>query len=473
MRIELTAVIGAALLCVASVLFVGPSHADDTFIYMRYIDNLLKGNGLTFNPGEPSHGLTSMAWPLVMVGPAVVLGNTIAVWKAVSWACYFMLSFAVLVLALRQKDHGPWTALIAVAVLTEPHFFRWSGSGMDNALVGLMVLALLAAWRSILEGRGHAAWTGALLAISPFVRPELAVLAALVAIEWAVQARRRGEWTVWVRTMIGAGLVAVLAASVAAWATGFWLPQTAKAKALTYFSDTEGYAFRQAAGIVLSGCAAFLVVAAWLARMPRARPLVRPVLVFMLVLWGYYAWQNHLVSSRYSSLLNLPIMFAVLLSLEFAVVSTRTVAIAAGVQILVAVTVLTYTFAGTRTNEGQAIAQFAERVRRVTSADARIALSEVGAFGFYSDRYTIDLVGLTDPETVEWLSRNGRVRTPEQLERLLVARRATHYVDAFAGPVLMTGRSLTFTPLTEAPVMRNNSTTWDAGLWRLYKIEPR
>jgi len=45
-----------------SYFYCGPSHGDDTFIYMEYVDNALSGNGFVFNEGEKSYGVTSPLW---------------------------------------------------------------------------------------------------------------------------------------------------------------------------------------------------------------------------------------------------------------------------------------------------------------------------------------------------------------------------------------------------------------------------
>ena len=39
---------------------------DDTFIYYRYVNNVLAGNGPVFNPGEYTEGYTSPLWLIVL-----------------------------------------------------------------------------------------------------------------------------------------------------------------------------------------------------------------------------------------------------------------------------------------------------------------------------------------------------------------------------------------------------------------------
>lgn len=56
-------------------------------------------------------------------------------------------------------------------------------------------------------------------------------------------------------------------------------------------------------------------------------------------------------------------------------------------------------FPFTHHSEEPDIRRFASTVKAVPPADARIVLSEIGAFGFHVDRYVIDTLGLVDRET--------------------------------------------------------------------------
>lgn len=472
-QVTLIAVAVSAVLLASSIAYVGPSHADDTFIYMRYVDNLLRGDGLSFNPHEKSHGMTSVAWTLLMVVPSALFGNTLAVWKGVSWICYGVLCVWTCWSILGRARHLAPAVLIALAILVEPHLFRWSGSGMENALAGISILAVLLTWRSVFLERGSGAAMGPLLGVLPFVRPELALLGALLTLEWGILARARGEWAGLIRAMAVAAVLAALIAGAMFLATGYWVPQTAAAKAIASVQNqTPWYALERTALIVVTGAGVLVPAGLWLLGFPRVRPLVRPALLFMVLVSSYLAWQNHLVSTRYSVSLNFPLMVAAGLALlEVGRARMAVVLPAFAVQLAMAIGVLTYTFPGTRTAEGDDIRAFAEQVKTVTDASARIAISEVGAFGFFADRYLIDLYGLIDPRTVDWLRVHGRVSELTALEGLLEYRQATHFVDASANAAPIQGTRLKFVPLTEGVIRRNNAVAWNGGLWRLYRIE--
>src|SRR5438552_3260795 len=39
---------------------------DDTYIYLQYARNIAAGQGFSFNPGEPSYGITSIFWAILL-----------------------------------------------------------------------------------------------------------------------------------------------------------------------------------------------------------------------------------------------------------------------------------------------------------------------------------------------------------------------------------------------------------------------
>ncbi|HEX9725550.1 MAG TPA: hypothetical protein VGC53_14820, partial [Vicinamibacteria bacterium] len=66
-----TAVTFAVVACVVAAfwgakLVLGAGIVDDTYIFLRYAENLANGNGLVFNLGERVEGYTSPLWVLLL-----------------------------------------------------------------------------------------------------------------------------------------------------------------------------------------------------------------------------------------------------------------------------------------------------------------------------------------------------------------------------------------------------------------------
>ena len=469
--------LGAAAV-LAVHLYGGPSSGDDTFIYMRYTSHALAGEGFEYNPGERSDGVTSPVWLALMTPVAAACGNTLGVWKLAGCVVFGAAVF-LLVLALRSAGLGAGPAvLLAGFGALEPNTLRWTSSGMENGLVLLVVVAMMTTFRSAVGGRRASAETGlgALLGLLPFVRPELAILAGVTAVAYAAPAGDGPR--VRLRPLIVAGIVAGVLALITWGALGRVVPQSVWAKAFLQGQVGPSYGISTVARIVLSGAGGSLVLLAclpvssmWLRRWRLA------LLVSLLVWVAALADRNQLVSSRYASYLAAPLVASAAWALAEAWRDGRRVGwrwLAAGAQVVLAASLLVYVFPVTRVAEGEEIRRLADAVRVQTDARARIALTEIGAFGFYSDRYIIDLVGLTDSEALAWrLDQQQSALTLDQLEELLVRRRATHYVDTNAGPEPLQGRRLRFRPVVERIVRRNN---FSAGVvmttvWRVYALD--
>lgn len=476
LRAGLAAAAVAVAVAVLSPLYGGLAVGDDTFIYMKYVQNYLDGAGFVFNPGEASHGVTSSLWPLLMALVAGGLANTVEVWRGAGIAL-IALAAAIVFWITRRVSTGPGPALLVTAFwLGDPHTFRWSSSGMENSLA-FFSLALLAVayWRSLTTpGLVHPALAGVAAGAIAFVRPELSLFAAGVGLSLALSGGRPRAVSVFLLAAAAAGLVT----AGATWAGfGSLVPQTALAKATQTQTDPL-YALRQALVIVGSGAAGSFPLLARSLRSadPVARPLAMAALGAVGATVAYLALHNSLVSTRYAVSLSTPLVVAAALvaarEIEVRRRPSPLVVGATALQLAAAVAVLAYVFPVTRTPETAQIRAFAERARALTPPDARIALTEIGTFGFHAGRYVIDLYGLTDRETLTWVLAHGRPGSPEELEALLAHRRATHYVDP-VGQAVPRGARFRFVPVLEQPVIRNNFSIGEdmRHVWRLYRLE--
>jgi len=83
-RLPVVGLVMAALLLwivVAGRVF-GEWQMDDAFISYRYAWNLLHGNGLVYNPGEPVEGYTNFLWTLLSAGAMKLGWNPLPVAQA-------------------------------------------------------------------------------------------------------------------------------------------------------------------------------------------------------------------------------------------------------------------------------------------------------------------------------------------------------------------------------------------------------
>lgn len=162
---------------------------DDSFIYFRYVDNLLfLDAGLTFNAGERVEGFSSPAHCMLLAGlralhlpwPAIVLGLGLA---------SFAVFWYALVALHRASSPDPEPRAVAnlplalcAASYSVTSFFT---AGNEGPLLHLAAVAN--AWL-LVRPRSRAAALA--VAMSPLVRPELA-LALLASLAYVWSATRR------------------------------------------------------------------------------------------------------------------------------------------------------------------------------------------------------------------------------------------------------------------------------------------
>jgi hypothetical protein len=159
---------------------------DDTYIHLRYAENLAERGEFAFNPGDATYGATSPLWILGLVlllqlglsGPAAawalgLLGGVLTLW--------------VLAAILRRLAFSePWRWWLLILVACDAWFLRWTMSGMETPLATAVLLALL--WPLVMEpavreGRPplwprYLAW-GVVAGLAALVRPEYLLLAPL------------------------------------------------------------------------------------------------------------------------------------------------------------------------------------------------------------------------------------------------------------------------------------------------------
>jgi arabinofuranosyltransferase len=229
----------APLVLFALLAWQARAVVDDAYINFRIVENILRGDGPVYNVGERVEAGTSPAWLAVLSGLSALLGPFglalpwIAVGAGVA-AGVAGLAFAQttsLILCRRAQLAGhrrgavvPAAAWIVIGV---PPFWEFVASGLEVGLgllwIGASAYVVASALRSEPPG-----WRALLIGLGPLVRPEFAILAAVLlpALWW--KTARTGAALV--RLAAWAGAVPV---ATEVWRMGFYaslVPNTALAK---------------------------------------------------------------------------------------------------------------------------------------------------------------------------------------------------------------------------------------------------
>jgi len=438
------AVLGAAV----ALLFAASASGlidDDAYIFLRYAQNLADGRGLVFNPGEPSAGVTSILWVLVLAAARWLTGADVLRLTQIIGAGCFGTALGVLVTTVADSGQRLTVAVLSgVLAALSPVFVCQAVSGMEVSL-NLLLVALAVAWIARAPNRSALASGLAFL-----VRPDNVVLAPALAM-----ARADRRW----RTMAIAGLAMGALGLPWAWYCyrigGSLLPPTRVGKLLVFLPgwyglttgdlghlpftsrlDLAARALLRVATIFTQGQARVLLL--WLALLPFGltrvgRRLRAPLLVFVLSALAY-AWAFPLVKLRYFVHL-LPWLIPVALAgIDDRVPpKLRRGAYAALLLLFIGLSARALpryrdwvSCEGTKTLAGKWLAEH-------TAPTARLALEPIGAIGYHSHRYIIDLGGLITADVWPVL-RHGPLFDPPELLAYLRARRADYLVDAVDGP---------------------------------------
>lgn len=435
----------AAAVLAAAGFFLRGYTTDDTFIHLRYAENLLERGEFSFNPGERSYGATSPLW---IFGLALLL--TLGAPPLVAaWLLGALCGLLVVVLSwslLRRLDLPPaWRTAVLLLIAGDVWFLRWSFSGMETPLATALLLVLL--WPlfhrdGLPAGPGdwrlHLAW-GVAAGLAALTRPEFMLI---VPLAW--------PWLAWAgggaSRAAGSPLIARLGAAAAGWLAvmGPWLayawsafgrltPGTASAKsaALTLDPVVVGGSLWQSAKVLgltqgvmwlaLTVLAAVLVIrnrrpggeaAAAGPAFRRDVALVGIAMTWAAVLMGGYAAKQVWIISRYICPL------APVLLLAAAVIARRLAAAAPGGARAAAWTlgpaaILAWAINGVaffdqvvphaRTfplGVKECYLGMGEWIAGNTEPDAVVAALDIGAVGYASGRRVLDLMGLVSPEVL-------------------------------------------------------------------------
>jgi hypothetical protein len=179
------------------------SHTpDETYVYLQHGRNIARGDGLAFNAGSASFGVTGPLWALLIAGgvklgldPYVVAKTLDIVFASV--ALLAVMAFAYVV--IRDRLY----AIIAAWIFSfDAWYLRWAGSGTEMSLA--VLLAMLAMWYAYKKEHVTSSLVAGLLTL---VRPEGVLLFLATQVDAAMNSRSRMSA---LRVAVGSVLIYVM-----------------------------------------------------------------------------------------------------------------------------------------------------------------------------------------------------------------------------------------------------------------------
>jgi arabinofuranosyltransferase len=215
--------------------------AEDAFINFRIIENIVRGEGPVFNPGERVEAGTSPAWLLVLTAGRFLLGEDgVAPFSVLAG---LMLTVAGAVLAgaasLKAQVSGAVQIPLGLAIFAGlPPFWDFATSGLETGLtfawLGACALALTTSGLSSPPRRAAVV----LLGLGPLIRPDLALFSLVFIVDQILRHRERR-----LRTLVLAGALPV---AYQVFRMGFFaalVPNTALAKSSLSANPSQGWAY--------------------------------------------------------------------------------------------------------------------------------------------------------------------------------------------------------------------------------------
>ena len=429
---------------------------DDSWIHARIAQNLVRGQGFSFNSGVPTAGSTAPLWTLLLAAGHALTGEF--VWAAKTLGCIlFVLNAVVLGLLAEEVSGGRRSAglLTGLALALCGPMVISALSGMETALYGLLAAAGFychVRWR---DGPGWKTYLpAACFALTTMARPECGLLFIFSLADRFIARLRAGKppGAAWREVVFQSLIFAALMLPYALFflsISGRPYPHTFTAKSLEVpvpplWHRLTDDLYTQFALLPQLGLGIALLLPIGLlalARQPRTGilfmtlflyPLVRqlaaPVFTFSFQFQRYYIHTVEILALTAAvGLVALPDM-AHRLEIIPALSERRRKTLLAGVGIL-----FLLSFLPGLLEYGNLYARSVENINDMqvaiggwlaqhTEPDDLIAVNDIGGIGVFSGREILDTVGLITPEVTTKVEEAIRAhpQDPQAKERGLL-----------------------------------------------------
>lgn len=460
-----------------------PAPLDDVYIHFDFARALASGHPFAWIPGQGySSGETAPLYAVVLgLGHLVGFhGRLLGLWAAL----VAVLATASLVGSVRRLAGPPsWTSWLVAVVPLGIAIVDWTlFSGMEVALFAALLGRALVALRE--RGARHERALGGWCALLVLVRPEAALLTAILGVVAAHGVGRRSA----IATLLRVGWPAAVATLVVAGANRIFTGDARSAGAqLKLLSSNPYLSDEDRARILVENLVTFWVkvVRGELAIVPLVLPLlvacalarretrrVATACVLGALGWGLLvSWNGNAPYHDFRYYAPALLLFAIAVAL-----GTTAFGRARGLVALAVIALLAPRFPAQIRFFGAATANIREqhvelagRIGRLPTG-ARVLLGDAGVIPYVSGRAAIDALGLGGYRTMPFAHAavHGEAAVLELLERLAPGERPTHlalYPNWFAGISRRFGREIDRVTITNNVIAGGTAKVLYAADW--------
>lgn len=387
---------GGVLLIIIHPGFVPPM--DDTYIHLVYGRSILTDSPLSFNPGEPSTGFTSPLWLL----PAIISS---ALFSSSAPLLIMIFSLIAGVIVFLKSSKIQWAGIL---ILSGPFLFHVT-SGMET---GLAVLFVVLIWFTLTGKKNSPVLDVFLFSGAVLCRPELVVLGLPILLKY----RHYGLKSI---ILLSLGIVPILLWVL--WnlhASGLPFPSTFYAKTASAGIHMAEYTLPSLVKNLLLAAPLlllFYIKASW-DLMKKRSILFLPA--FVLLIAEIISQPNSYFQLRYY----VPFLSAAALTVAYWLKGFNRSSI---IAILIALSMLPgiIIFVSRRIDSSVDVNSI-DRVPALLLSDIAesgqtVATADIGAVGWFTELYILDLDGLVSKEMLDQKSRNNWGYIAEQSDYLL------------------------------------------------------
>ncbi|MDY7077932.1 MAG: hypothetical protein SXV54_13535 [Chloroflexota bacterium] len=431
---------------------------DDAWIHFQFARNLARGDGLSFNPGQPTSGSTAPLWTLLLAAAYLVGGGFPVAGQVLSGVCFLGVLVATFALGRRLTDNR-WAAWLAGAVVAVNGRMVWAGlSALETCLFAALSLLAISSHLSdraaLRQAQGTARRyrlrTVVLFGLAALSRPEGYLLFALAMADfvWSSALRPTQHATRLTfhvsRFLLPAALFAAIVLPYLVFSlrtSGHLLPNTYHAKAVVSFRPSLDFLSVAARYLILDnplllpfyvlGIGALLrrapLLSLWSVGLPLAYALIHaipyqhgrylmPLIPCNAVIGVVGLLEAQKLARRRGWRVETWFFLKNRVSVFLIIVATAW-----------RLPTMADLYAWNVDNINQMHVALGRWVVENTSPDTILALNDIGAITYVSERPVVDLAGLITPEVIPLL------HSPDRDARLadFMAGRDVQYVIIF------------------------------------------
>ncbi|KAB2922780.1 MAG: hypothetical protein F9K22_10755 [Bacteroidetes bacterium] len=404
----------------AVLLYAEYRLGDDTYIYLRYVRNILEHKELSFNPGDPQYGVTSILWLLALVGVSKVSPDLLSSPAILSFSISLILVGTLIYLVKRKCDSVRYLLPISVILAIEPNVLRHSFLGMEAPLSALLLLLVIGA--RMQERNNHRfPWSALLSSLMVLNRPETILIIPFLLIDKMIWRETKAQMIVWISIFT---LPAALGMMYMVSHTGSFLPVTIQAKGGGAIGDHVVLHLFDLAiiiGSVYLPWIALFALEAWVLR-GRSRSVV------MAVVKEYYLWflpaliislayilflSNERIYSRYMMMVMLPFVIGTI-KVSQHLSPSRLRSAGPIVTLVLLYSVLVSSLLAPATVKNNRDIELSKDVliswiQSNTLSSDIIACGMIGKIGYVTDRRIVCTMGIVNPDIRKY-REEGRIR---------------------------------------------------------------